>query len=651
MPDGSTLRAGASAPDVVLKATAAPSPSGDPLEFVMSDETVDRYGDVIVASGWQLASFRKNPIALFGHSSNFVIGNWRDVRIEGSKLLGRLDLMPAVSERLTEIHAAVRAGVLRAVSVGFRAVAAEPIDQNDKFGPARFLKSELLECSLVAVPANPNAVQLAKELNLSPETRNLIFGEPAVLDRIVRRSGDNPGKTAVYSSRTKRKTGMSGISLSQRIEEKQNVLNVSRDRLAELTGEDDLDIDAVEDLTSQIDTHERALAALKASEAKIGLAAVTGTGSTEATGGTARRSFAMPRREVKGFDLIVRAVTARGLAHFGGRPLERVLEERYPGDEATAYIAKADQTIGTTTVSGWASELVPTVQGDFMQALSGFSIYPALRGGGIGLSFDGAGTVSIPSRTAGGAGGGFVAEGAPIRVGRITTAATTMTPKKMGVIIPFSREVAKRSTPAIEGLVRQAILEDTAVILDAALLDNVAASTARPAGLLNGVTAVANGYGGGDFQAVMADFGALLAPFYAANAANGITVLMNPAQALKLAMMPGPGDGRFGWFSDVRNRLTILESTHVPANRLIALRNTDFATALGDAPEFDISEQATVHMEDTTPLEIVSGTGPTTADPVRSFFQTATIGVRMMMDVSWAMRRSGMVQWIDTTSW
>jgi hypothetical protein len=97
--------------------------------------------------------------------------------------------------------------------------------------------------------------------------------------------------------------------------------------------------------------------------------------------------------------------------------------------------------------------------------------------------------------------------------------------------------------------------------------------------------------------------------------------------------------------------VAILESTHATAGRLVALRNPDFATALGDAPEFDISEQATVHMEDTTPLEIVSGTGPTTADPVRSFFQTATIGVRMLMDVSWLMRRPGMVQWINGTSW
>jgi hypothetical protein len=281
-----------------------------------------------------------------------------------------------------------------------------------------------------------------------------------------------------------------------------------------------------------------------------------------------------------------------------------------------------------------------------------FSMYPALRSRGIAVNVDGIGSVILPARTAGGAGGGFVAEGSPIRVGRITTTSVTLLPKKMGVIVPFSRELAKRSTPAIESIVRNAILEDTGVILDAAIIDTGAISALRPAGLLNGLSAVASGYGGGDAQAVIADFKALLAPFYAANAADNITVLMNPAQGLAMSMMPGPGAaGDLGWTGALTSRLNILESTSVPAGRLIALRNSDFATAMGDAPEIDISEQATVHMEDTTPLEIVSGTGPTTADPVRSFFQTATIGVRMLMDVTWIMRRSGMVQWIDGTSW
>ena len=182
------------------------------------------------------------------------------------------------------------------------------------------------------------------------------------------------------------------------------------------------------------------------------------------------------------------------------------------------------------------------------------------------------------------------------------------------------------------------------------MLDATAADSARPAGLLNGVSAAASGYGGGDYQAVLADFQALLGPFIDANAADNITVIMNPKQGLNLAMMPAPL-GNPNWFNAISSRVTIVESTNATANRLIAIRNSDFCTALGDAPEFDVSEQATIHMEDTTPLEIVSGTGPTTADPVRSLWQTASIGVRMLMDVSWKMRRSGMVQWIDTTTW
>ena len=107
--------------DLIKKSVASPAGS-DPLTYVMSDETVDRMGDVIEAKGWQLANFAKNPIALFGHDSSFVVGHWTDVRVQGRKLIGKLNLLPAgISERLDEIRAAVEAGVLRAVSVGFSA--------------------------------------------------------------------------------------------------------------------------------------------------------------------------------------------------------------------------------------------------------------------------------------------------------------------------------------------------------------------------------------------------------------------------------------------------------------------------------------------------------------------------------------------------
>jgi hypothetical protein len=67
----------------------------------------------------------------------------------------------------------------------------------------------------------------------------------------------------------------------------------------------------------------------------------------------------------------------------------------------------------------------------------------------------------------------------------------------MAVISTFTREIAEHSTPAIEGLIRQAIIEDTAVAIDSVLLDATAATTTRPAGLKAGVSATTATAAGG----------------------------------------------------------------------------------------------------------------------------------------------------------
>lgn len=619
--------------------------SGEGLDFVLSDASMDRHGTRINPKGWDLSAFKTNPVALFAHRSDFPIGKWENVRVEGNKLLGRLVLAAkGTSDRIDELINLVEQGILRAVSVGF-----EPLEMGKPGDDFEIKRQSLIETSLVSVGSNKNALAIARSLNISEETISLAFGEQADL-RPVTASGKQADTTSTELTRSRADRHPSPpkvksmSTLSQRIEDAQNDLNAKRDRLAELNAAETLDLDAIEELTGQLGTAERTIDVLKASEAKVGVSAAVMSPAV------ARAPLGFKQKEVKGLDLLVRAVTAKGLSFVSGKDIERILDERYPGHEATALMVRADQTLGTTTGSHWADDIVRTTYADFLGALTGMSVYPDLRARGIGLSFDGSGTVSIPSRTSGTANGSFVAEGSPIRVGKVTTASTTMTAKKMGVIVPFSRELAKRSTPAIEALVRQAILEDTASTLDSKLLDATVGDSARPAGLLYGVSAVASGYGGGDHLAVKADFQALLAPFISANAADNITLIMNPAQGLAIAMMDGPTNNA-NWFGPVASRVHIVESTHATANRLIAIRNSDFATALGDAPEFDISEQATIHMEDTTPLEIVSGSGPTTADPVRSLWQTASIGVRMIMDVSWKMRRSGMVQWIDTTSY
>lgn len=631
---------------IIRKATS--SDVGPDLTFVLSDATVDRMGDTIDPAGWDLRWFKKNPIALFGHDNGFPIGNWADVRVEAGKLKGRLSLASeGTSPRIDEVRRLVEQGVLRAVSVGFKPIEAEPKDKAQPWGPQTYRKSELLECSLVSVPANPAALAVAKAMNISDDTIRMAFGEHA------KGAGDGRGTAGEHAdpNHHRRERGLPPLpkgkamtkTISQRVEDAQAAYVAAKDAYVEYGAADDFEPDHLDGLEATMKQAETQLGALKRLETNIMAKAEDARPAAPAV------SLKGRQKDVESFDLLVRAMTVHGASHFGKKPIDQVLDERYKGHEATAIVTKADQTIGTTTVSGWASELVQTVYGAFMEALIPTSFFAQLRNRGVSLTFDGYGKAIYAGRTAGGASGGFVAEGAPIRVGRATTTSMEISPRKMGVIVPFSRELAKRSTPVIEAEVRRWILEDTSATLDQLAIDAVASSTARPAGLLNGVSATASGAGGGDYEAVKADFKALLAPFISANAADGIVVLMNPSQGLSLGLMDGPpmmGD----WFKPIADRVSIIESGNVPANRLIALRASDFVTA-GDSPEFDISEQATVHMEDTNPLEIVSGTGPTTADPVRSFYQTATIGVRMLMDVSWAMRRSGMVRWIDTTSW
>ena len=128
-------------------------------------------------------------------------------------------------------------------------------------------------------------------------------------------------------------------------------------------------------------------------------------------------------------------------------------------------------------------------------------------------------------------------------------------------------------------------------------------------------------------------------------------LLMNPAQAEGLALTAGP-DGTLGFAADILARYRVATSTAIPVGRVIMIRAADFASATGDVPEFELSNDATVHMEDSAPLQIsAAGTPNVVAAPVRSFFQTGVSGLRMLMDVSWTMRRPGMVQFIDSVTW
>jgi hypothetical protein len=96
----------------------------------------------------------------------------------------------------------------------------------------------------------------------------------------------------------------------------------------------------------------------------------------------------------------------------------------------------------------------------------------------------------------------------------------------------------------------------------------------------------------------------------------------------------------------------VIASGTVPVGEAIILDAADFTTAGAEGPQMEISDQTTLHLEDTTPQDIVSGPAgtPVAATPVKSMFQTDSLALRMIMRMNWLMRRP-VVAWMTGVQW
>ena len=655
-----------------IKASAAPPPNGDPLEFVMSDASVDRMGDVIEQDGWELDNFRKNPIALFGHSSGFPIGTWTDVGVSKGKLTGRLELMPPVSDRLREIHAAINAGVLRAVSVGFHPIDMEPL-KDSKSGGYRFTKQELVECSLVSVPANPNALSLAKAIGLSPETQRLIFGEHADDKAQTLRRGSTGEHAAIPHQRTK------AMNLSERIQASQIAVNQLRDALSEHLQQagDDLNEQVMarsNELRDKISAEVQRLESLQGAEQALGGTVI----DVQPTAVTFKapapmqppalpplptaRPFAVPKPKEEPGDLIIKALIAAGEVKWHGKTREQALADRGWGDDVgvrTAFelMQRAATAPAATNVPAWAGNLVAQQWADLISALTIKSVYSPLSNYGVRYTLGRFGVINIPIElTTPTIAGSFVAEGAPIPVRQGAFNTTPIGLKKMGVITSYTREMFEHSTPNIDTQLRDMIGRHTTVSIDTVLLDTNPATTIRPAGLRNGVAGLTPTAGGG-FNALVGDLKQMMGVLVAANSVRSPVWIMNPQQALSISLtQSAAGVGVFPFRDEIQagmlNGYPVIQSTTVPATTVILVDAADFASLSGDDPRFELSDQATLHMEDTNPLNIgTAGAPATVAAPTQSMFQTDSIALRMILPINWLMRRSGLVAWLTGVTW
>ena len=124
--------------------------------IVGSTGAIDRQGESLNPIGWQTDNYLKNPVVLYGHDYkvNRPVGKTLRVYIEENQL--RFDVQFNDTSLGQEIFNLMKDGYLNAVSVGFI-----PLEFGND-GEYTYQKMELLELSVVPVPANPEALTYLK---------------------------------------------------------------------------------------------------------------------------------------------------------------------------------------------------------------------------------------------------------------------------------------------------------------------------------------------------------------------------------------------------------------------------------------------------------------------------------------------------------
>lgn len=122
------------------------------LEAIITTSSLDRYNESIDAEGIDTSAYMNNPVVLYGHDyEGLPIG--KTLKLTGTKKKWTARFQLAIEEYpfAATVYAMVKAGYLNAVSIG-------GLVREWSEDYRTILKLEMVEFSVVPVPANPEAL-------------------------------------------------------------------------------------------------------------------------------------------------------------------------------------------------------------------------------------------------------------------------------------------------------------------------------------------------------------------------------------------------------------------------------------------------------------------------------------------------------------
>lgn len=370
-------------------------------------------------------------------------------------------------------------------------------------------------------------------------------------------------------------------------------------------------------------------------------AAATATpvaGQTEAQSkATAEGKKEVPRIQVEsnlpkgiGFAQYARAKLAAALEAKKGHyiaPVDMAKQLGF-GDEVQDLVTKA--TLGTTTDAGFAASLVTEnrLVGEFVDMLRAATVFDQLTGF-RNVPFNS----KIPSQLTGGT-AAWVGEGAAKPLTNPTYSEVEIKEHKLAAITVYTQELMRRSDPAVDVLVRDDLIEASKTLIDNTFLDAVVASTARPAGVLNGVVATPNT--GTTAAAYEADLLALINSFVTANLSlDGSYFLMSETRAAQISLLRDALGNSYFTGMALRGTRTLMGipviTSQAVGNKIILVKTSEILLAQDGGVDVSYSDQATLVDGGTT----------------HHLWQENKFAVRVEKFITWAKRRPIAAAYLD----
>ena len=635
---------------------------GDDRTFsgVASTPNLDRDGDVLLPRGAVFDALSV-PI-LLDHNSTQAVGSITSLTVDDRaiRFTARIADIPEkgpLKDLCDSAWQMVKNGLRKAVSVGFR-ILPDGFEQIE--GGLRITAWELLELSLVAIPANADArILQAKSVGERTAAIKSAFAdedapqgdhgkapEPVAMRRAKAAAPDagTPSKSPNTKDKAVAQTIAEQIdSFTKTVEIKTSKMDSIMQEAAQagetLSADEAEAFDTLAQEIADIETH---IKRLKSMEARLAASAVEVTQqATETPKKAAETRKATTAARAKAPDLpkgtaFTRYVLSLAKAH-GNTVQAAELAKRY--DDSTPEVGrvlKAAVSAGTTTDPAWAAPLVDyaNLTNEFIELLRPATVLGRIDGLRR-VPFN----VKIPAQ-ASGSSVNWVGEGAPKPVSSLAFNTITLGHAKAAGIVALTDELVRMSNPSAEALVRQDLIDAMAEFSDKQFLDPAIAENAgvSPASVTNGVKPIAAS--GTSADALRVDVRSAFAGFIAANqGVAGAVWVFSPQLALSISMMqnalgqpdfPGinlEGGTFFG--------LPVILSENVPNGQMTLIKPSEILFADDGETLIDASREASLQLDD------APGTG---AQPMVSMFQSNMVAIRAERYMNWKKRRNEAVQ-------